>query len=1376
ILGGTQSVAMMRTFGADNADFTAAGYELFRIQISELTSGLSLNDVSIRSNSASGDQATDGGGGIYNAGGTVNIDGGDISGNAAIGGSASGGGIFNSGTLTVQSASISSNTANRAGGGIESTAGSSTALTGVNLDDNTAGPAGMAAPGNGGGLHITGNADATITGGTVSGNFAASEGGGLWNGSGTLTIDGNTAIADNIAAGSQVDQGGGGIFNAGGTVQVSDATIADNVAAGATTFALSGSQEVPPVNTTAFGEANLVFDAESESFRLDLFVSGIELTDESDLPQLTGAHIHLQASGANGPVIVNLGTDQWISEETGIRLRLDDVAFPNQNIAALLAAGAYINVHSSANPSGEVRGQIVFPTPMGSGGGVLNDGGSVSITDSTISGNVASRAGGGIEATPGSVTTLIGVNLDDNIAGPAGLATPGNGGGLHITGDADATITGGSVSGNVAASEGGGLWNGSGTMSVEGTSIIGNVAQGSASHDGGGGIFNNGGDLLISDTTISGNLADGESGSGGGLFNLAGNVTVSNSSFEFNGANRAGGGIEIVDGTVTLTDSHLINNDVDGTATNGSPSPGNGGGLHVTGVADVTLTGGTVFGNVAASEGGGLWNQAGSTLTVDGTLVSGNSAFGDDADNGGGGLFNNGGTLVLRNATVSENFADGENGSGGGILNVSGGTVSITDSSITGNVASRAGGGIEDASEAGGDSVDGPSLTLNNVILEGNNAGVLDDGFGGGSLFASPGNGGGIHITGSADVLIIGGRVERNIAAREGGGLWNGSGTMTIDGTSIAENTASGDSSDDGGGGIFNNGGDLVITAATIVGNVADGTAGSGGGILNAGGELRLENLVLSGNVANRAGGGIEQSGDSAFLELLDVTFESNVAGPAGSASPGNGGGLHIGDAGNGFIRRGVFTGNTAARDGGGIWNGAGSLTVIDTLINQNIAMGDQPGQGGGGIYNLGTLTFTRGEILDNEAIVGLGNGGGILNAPFANGSIGESTINENAAARAGGAIENFGNLLIGNSTLAENSAGINGGALHISGFGIAIFTGSTIRDNSAVQEGGGLWNSADGLIAVQTSLVAGNTATDGGGLFNDGTDGDIRLVNSTVSGNVASGMGGGIRSEGGEVLLTSVTIADNVAAEGGGVDIASGTTTLSSSIIGDNSATTAPDIRGQILSEGFNVIGNTDGAVLVATDASDRLNVDPGLDILADNGGRTLTHALLADSPAINNGNPDGVPADQRLTSRPQGPGTDSGAYESDLVGGPFPSSPLAADVNGDGVATPLDALRVINFLALESDPSAASAESERILAGDVLRMDVNGDDRITPLDALMVINHLARQNPSELNAELPPGTSDAIDVIALEEIRRRRDEIDELLLEQLAVDTVAK
>ncbi len=120
--------------------------------------------------------------------------------------------------------------------------------------------------------------------------------------------------------------------------------------------------------------------------------------------------------------------------------------------------------------------------------------------------------------------------------------------------------------------------------------------------------------------------------------------------FTGNLAARAGGGIEIVAGTVQITGAKVTNNDVtaSGTLTTAA-APGNGGGLHVTGAATVTVNGGQFSSKKAAKEGGGLWNSATGTLFIrayqgTGTVINSNIADGNGTEQGGGGVFNDGGT------------------------------------------------------------------------------------------------------------------------------------------------------------------------------------------------------------------------------------------------------------------------------------------------------------------------------------------------------------------------------------------------------------------------------------------------------------------------------------------------------------------------------------------------------------------------------------------------------------------------------------------------------------------------------------------------------------------------------------------------------------
>ncbi|MEZ6061767.1 MAG: CHRD domain-containing protein [Planctomycetaceae bacterium] len=593
---------------------------------------------------------------------------------------------------------------------------------------------------------------------------------------------------------------------------------------------------------------------------------------------ITGGTISGNSASIGGGILIDNSTSGTSTTAT-----IDSVAISGNTATGTSATegggGLFNNGASVTIQNGTVISGNVASGTSGSGGGIFNAaGGILTISGSSITGNTANRAGGGIEDASGAGlgVTLTGATLAGNSAGidigDGAAANPGNGGGLHVTGAGDILIDGGTINGNVAALEGGGLWNGTGTMTIQnGTVISGNTASGDAADDGGGGIFNNGGTLTIDGTasavTISGNLADGTAGSGGGIFSTDGMVSITGASILSNSANRAGGGIEVVEGTLLLTDTSLTGNDVDGTAA-GTPNPGNGGGIHITGAANTTVSGGMISNNHAANEGGGLWNNTGTMTIQDAAEIDANTASGNAATNGGGGIFNNGGTLIVDGSNgavvISNNAADGTAGSGGGIFNDDAGTLTISFTVIQSNGASRAGGGIEDNSSG--------STSVTSSTLTGNSAGP------------GPGNGGALHITANSGVTISNSTISGNSAANEGGGLWNSSqGTLTI-------------------------------LNSTITGNHAD-SGGNGGGLFtDSGGATGLTNTIVAGNDSGAGNTPDDIAGDS----VAGVSFNNLIgdAASSGGLTDGTDGNL-VGDSGAGTIDIALVLNPVLADNGG---------------------------------------------------------------------------------------------------------------------------------------------------------------------------------------------------------------------------------------------------------------------------------------------------------------------------------------------------------------------------------------------------------------------------------------------------------------------------
>ncbi len=106
---------------------------------------------------------------------------------------------------------------------------------------------------------------------------------------------------------------------------------------------LSGSQENPPVTTSASGKADITVKA-------DHTVTGTVTV--SDM-KATAAHIHEGAAGKNGGVAVPLTKTSDNTFSVAANAKLTDAQY-----SAYKAGNLYVNVHSAANPAGEVRGQL----------------------------------------------------------------------------------------------------------------------------------------------------------------------------------------------------------------------------------------------------------------------------------------------------------------------------------------------------------------------------------------------------------------------------------------------------------------------------------------------------------------------------------------------------------------------------------------------------------------------------------------------------------------------------------------------------------------------------------------------------------------------------------------------------------------------------------------------------------------------------------------------------------------------------------------------------------------------------------------------------------------------------------------------------------
>ena len=183
--------------------------------------------------------------------------------------------------------------------------------------------------------------------------------------------------------------------------------------------------------------------------------------------------------------------------------------------------------------------------------------------------------------------------------------------------------------------------------------------------NGGGGVFNNGGTLRLRSSNVTQNAADGSLSGGGGVFSAGGFLSVIDSSVSDTQASLKGGGVELsggdlfVRGATIDSNAALLELQIPGDISTLGDIDGNGGGIHVSASnASIFVRDTLIAGNMAGGDGGGIWNQAGSTFRLVESQVSNNTAVGDDffsfALNGGrgGGIFNNGGTVSYTHLTL----------------------------------------------------------------------------------------------------------------------------------------------------------------------------------------------------------------------------------------------------------------------------------------------------------------------------------------------------------------------------------------------------------------------------------------------------------------------------------------------------------------------------------------------------------------------------------------------------------------------------------------------------------------------------------------------------------------------------------------------------
>jgi hypothetical protein len=1034
------------------------------------------------------------------------------------------------------------------------------------------------APAQGGAVYSSGTlnlSNVTLQNNEALGNGTAAEGGAIYS-LGTMNLT-NVTLQSNVAQGKGTPAEGGAVYSSG-TLNLNNVTVKSNMVQGSNGANASKAGATGGMGTNAYGGG--------------LFVAGGSVT-------LTN---HTTLSG--NTALAGVGGSGWAGGPGGTG-----------------SHGGGINAGNTANAGGPGgtggNGSAAGSGGFGYGGGLYVQGGTVKLTNATLSGNKAYGGAGGAGGAGGrggdggvGATGTHGTNgLKGQRGGPGGKGGLGGNGGSGGSG---------------GAGSGGGLYVFAGTVTLTNDILGGNNAAGGAG--GAGGIGGYGGTGGAGGASFPSRAAAAGAGGVGGKGGHGGNGGAGGT-----GAAGSGGGLDVAGGKVTLSNATLSGNRVTaGSGGNSTGGVGGSGGKGGTGIPyGAHGAGGTGgFGSPGAggaARGGGLYIASGSTTIAANTLIAQNIttvAMAGAGSTAEGGAIYSSGTLSLSAGTVKSNSAmanvgatassgSGDAASGGGIF-VNGGAVTLTNDILSGNkaqggVGGKGGtnpyqlggvggvGGVGGAASGGAMYVAAGIVTLTNDTLSGNQANAGLAGGGGNGRNGAVGRGGGSGGSGGTG---------------SGGGMFVAAGTVTLTNDTLSSNQANA-----GGGGVGGVGGNYA--AAGYGGNGGSGGAGSGGGMFVAAGTVTLTNDTLSSNQANAGpGGGGGNAGNGGGL--------GGNAGYGGSGGAGSGGGMDVA-GGTVTLTNDTLSGNQAnAGPGGGGGNGGNG---------SGAGPGGNGGGGGngsgGGIYvAAGIVTLTNDTLSSNQAKGDTGGGGG-------NGG--------------------QGSIYSGNGGWGGSGGAGSGGGLDLISGSVTHLTNTLIAQDTDTAGSGGLPGSSTvkpgnpGSAGIATGPdVSGNVTSSDHDLIGNGTDSS--LTNGSNGDQVGSAA-----PFTGDLTQGSLSTIENVSSMTG---LAVG------QLVTDTAGALPAGTVITGLSPGTNSITLSQAATKLETGDGFTSYIDAELGPLQNNGGLLAgapgsqqvvqTMALLfmngTPSPAIDKGDSNalGLPStDERGAPRIRGAAVDIGAYE---------------------------------------------------------------------------------------------------------------------------------
>lgn len=1135
---------------------------------------------------------------------------------------AQGGGIFNAGTLTLDTCNVSGNNASSTvyalGGGLYNVAKAMTLNNCILTNNHVSCDVAQKA---GGGSLFNEDGVLTMQGCTVSGNSAEDFGGGLAN-DGTMAMS-NCTISNNSAAeGAGLSHGsdpgtitgcnfsGNSATNGGGVENRSFLTVDNSTFTGNTAEYGGAYKSGPNFSSVTFTACTLSSNAADQDG------GGIHNTVGS--VSLTACKLSGNTAGIGGAGLWNAGT-----------LNINNSTC-NGNTSQF-AGGALYNRYSATlnnttiygNDGGVAAGAVVND---GQNGGSAN----LKLTNCTVSQNTAGQGGGLYnEANAGSATlTLLATILQRGASG-ANL--------INFSG----TIT--SLGHNLSNDNGGGFLTGPGDI-ISTEPLLGPLQNNGGSTPtmsllSGSPALNTGDDAVLGAPY---NLSTDQRGSGyprkagahvdigafeQDVFQSGATLLVTTTAEHDDGACGVSDCtlLEALNASNANSDANTINfkAGLNGTIVNTLAS----GGLYLANPVTINGPGARallISGNFAKRI---FYVGTGVTANISGLSI----AYANSGSGVSGGAIYNDGALTLLNCAVFNN----QGGSGAGVVNLRG--LNATNCTFSGNVSSGHGAAIRNAS----DTVSANAV-ITNCTFWGNNA------FSSGAITSSGTPA--LPATLTLTSCTISANSAGDGAGGAGGGIFNyHDGTIAIGNTIVAGNNAvngtdvSGAFNSQGYNLIGSNGGSTGFANGVNNDQVGYSTAQVNLGPLQNNGGPTDTLALLSGSVAFDKGKG--------FGLTTDQRGKPRPVDQSGFANASGGDGSDIGAFEQETIQSGatLIVNTTAEHDDG-------ACGVTDCTLREAVNAANANG-------DASTINFKPG--LSGAIANTLSPGGLELTNPVTINGPGARTltISGNSLARIfyilPGCVATVSGLTIANG---NSGFGVDGGAINNSG-ALTLLNCSVL--NNRGNSGGGV--ASVGTMSVTNCTFAANQASDhGGAVLNTGS---AAITNSTFFGNqgVSSGAitSAGTTIVSASVILTSCTISGNRATDpfggtGGGLfNFHDGTITVRNTIVAGNNADIGPDVSGAFVSQGYNLIGIGDGGDFVDGANHDQVGngdevLDAHLGPLANNGGPTDTRALLfgapgESSPAIDAGSLFGLSTDQRGQPRPAD-GNGDGAASADI------------------------------------------------------------------------------------------------------------------------------